>query len=874
MGEVYRARDVRLGRAVALKVLPPEFAEDAERLRRFEQEARTASALNHPGIVVVHDVGTQDGVSFLVQELVEGETLGSALRRGALPVRKAVDYAVQVARGLAAAHAQGIIHRDLKPENFIVTQDGHVKILDFGLAKAAPVFAPEQTTMTGSPALHTSPGVILGTLGYMSPEQLRGQAADTRSDLFSFGAVLYEMLAGRRPFAGDTAADTASAILGQDPAELVATGHVVPAGIERIVMRCLAKRPEERFQSARDLAFALEGLSETTSGSGGVPARPAAKRRRPWLALAGAGAAVVALGAFALALARRPPAANLVAARFTVMLPGGASASRFATANSLALSPDGRQLALVAITGGRPVLWVRVLDNMVPTPLEGTEGAASPFWSPDGRAIAFFAGGKLKKIAVSGGPAETICDAAFGSSGTWGPDGTVLYTEWGGEREGLYRVSSRGGTPSALELRTAAGPEVGIAWPAFLPDGRRFVYLSGSFARRPTRTIAVASVDSPEARHAAAADSQPVPVAGSRLLFVREGTLLAQTFDPGGARLLGDPTPLVDLVWYLRPSGSAEFTASPDGRVLAFREPPSPGRLAWLDRSGREVGAVGPAGFVDNPRISPDGTRVAFEVADPRAGGNDVWIHDLARGVRSRFTLDPLDANQPVWSPDGERLLYGSSAHGRPLHMMIKRADGSGSEEEVVRTNEAQLPQDWSPDGRWILFGDQSPARRPRRQLWLLPLEGERRPEPLESAPVSRYDGRFSPDGRSVAFVSEETGRPEVFIAPLRRPGPRQQVSTEGGLAPRWRKDGRELYYFSSQGQLTAVALDASPDLRAAPPRPLFSLETSPGWASAGGGAAVRYDVDTRGERFLCVVGPGSLPPIVVAIGWDVARKE
>jgi dipeptidyl aminopeptidase/acylaminoacyl peptidase len=426
-----------------------------------------------------------------------------------------------------------------------------------------------------------------------------------------------------------------------------------------------------------------------------------------------------------------------------------------------------------------------------------------------------------------------------------------------------------------VPLRTAAGPERGIGWPAFLSDGRRFVYLSGVFTGAPTRIVGIASLDSPDARHLAPADSRPIPLRDS-LLYVREGTLLAQPFDPGRTHGHGDPKPVVELVWFMRSTGAAEFAASADGQVLAFRVPPPLTRLVWLDRGGREVGTVVPPGPVDNPRLSPDGTRVAFEVSDPRAGARDVWIEDLVRGGRSRVTLDPIDAGAPVWSPDGERLLYASASQRvGPLQLRIRHADGSGGDTEIVRTNGVQLPQDWSSDGRWVLFGDQSPARRPPRDLWLVPVDGSRDPRPLEDTPVSRSDGRFSPDGEVVAFVSDETGGPEIVIAPRRGVGRRRQVSTGGGLSPRWRKDGRELFYFSPTGRLMAVSLPDGPQGGAAPPRELFVLPGSPGsWGTAAMVAGVRYDVDARGERFLVSLAEEGPAPIVLATGWQTARGE
>ncbi|MET0554320.1 MAG: protein kinase [Vicinamibacteria bacterium] len=872
MGEVYRARDARLDRDVAVKVLRGDVP-IRERVARFEREARAAGGLSHPNVLTVHDVGTHDGAPYLVTELLTGQTLREWLEKGALAPRKAVEVAVQMARGLAAAHDKGIVHRDVKPANVFVCHDGRVKILDFGLAHvtAAPGSALETQSLAEQGRL-TAEGTLLGTIAYMSPEQARQQEVDARSDVFSLGTVCYEMLAGRRPFVGASPADTLSAILRSEPPSIEPERGPVPPWLERIVRRCLEKEPAERFQSARDVAFALDALDGTSGVS--VAAAPRAPARRRALALAALAGAALAT-AVALALPRRAADA-VVPVSFELELPAGVTPARSATTTSLALSPDGTRLALVAAEHGRTMLWLRPVGQRTAKALAGTENAASPFWSPDGRSLAFFANGSLRKVPVAGGPVETLCDAAFGNSGTWGTDGTVLFTEWAGERRGLHRVSSAGGTPRAVPLSTAAGPEVGIAWPSFLPDGRRFVYLSGAFGLAPARTLGLASLDSPDARHFGPGDSQPVPVGEGRILYVREGTLVLRRLDAERAELVGEPEPVVDLVSFLRPTGAAEFNASANGRALAFRAPPAATRLVWFDRTGREVGTVGPPGFVDNPRLSPDGTRVGIEVTDQRKGGRDVWIHDLARDVRSRVTFDPLDSGNPIWSPDGTRLLYMSASQDAGMvKMRIRPVDAPGDEIGVVETEGVQLAQDWSPDGRWILFQDQSPARRPPTDLWLVPADGSRGPQTLEATAFGRSDGRFSPDGRHVAFVSAETGRPEIVIAPAGRAGRRQQVSTDGGRAPRWRRDGRELFYYSLGGRVMTVPLGPGPEPQAGAPQVLFALSTFPGnFGTSGVTAGLKYDVDARGERFLVNVADSGPPPVVVSIGWQPARKD
>jgi eukaryotic-like serine/threonine-protein kinase len=875
MGEVYRARDTRLGRDVAVKVLPPELASDPDRLRRFEQEARAVAALDHPNILSLHDVGTHAGSPYLVTELLEGESLRARLGGGALPPRKAVEVAAQVCSGLAAAHDKGIVHRDLKPENLFLTGEGRVKILDFGLAKLAGGRQAEAAE-PGSTVGETRSGTLLGTVPYMSPEQVRGQPADHRSDLFSLGCVLYEMLTGQRAFARDTAADTMSAILSEEPPELTAVRPGVPPPLARVVGHCLEKRPEERFQSARDLAFNLQTAVAAASGeapsgkeAGGAHPRGRSRERVAWgVALV---VAVAAIGALA-ALARSRRAAVVEPIRFAVTAPEGMSLISDGTA--LAVSPDGRQLVFTVMDGSGTIrLWLRPLDSLTARPLAGTEGATLPFWSPDGRFVAFFAKGKLRKLRAAGGAPEVICDAADGRGGSWGRDGVIVFAPI--STGPLLRVTADGGQPVEVAQPDRSRGENGLRFPCFLPDGRHFLYVSTP-RTRDGFDVSVGSLDSGERRPVLSALSAPVYAEPGFLLFALGDRLVAQRFDPSRRQLVGAAVPLGDVPPWPMFDAGATFSASANGVLAHPASSPPATELVWLDRAGRQTGRIPlPPGNYSNPSLSPDGrwatvTKVASSVR------NDLWLVDLERSLTTRLTLDGLVAPgwgmavPVVWSPDSTRVAYCYDRSGVQDVYQIQ-VNGDGGPQPLVQSEVGfKYPLAWSPDGAYLVFTQ--PGEAGVYDLWLLPLEGDRTPVPFLRTPFSEDFVAFSPDGRWLAYDSDETGAQEIYVRSFPVPGEKYRVSTSGGTVVQWSSDGRELVffslsqYYSGSGPVYAVEVETGGAFRAGTPRVLF---TPPRDLS---GLVATADL----SRFLATVPTEGEAPasLAVTVNWPAALER
>ncbi|OFW15662.1 MAG: hypothetical protein A3H29_18405 [Acidobacteria bacterium RIFCSPLOWO2_02_FULL_67_21] len=899
MGEVYRARDTRLGRDVAVKVLPATASTDPERLRRFEQEARAAAALSHPNILAVYDIGRHpstgsgQAVPYIVSELLSGSSLrerigqtgggarsssGSgapslgeraepAEERDGLSVRRAVDYATQIARGLAAAHAQQITHRDLKPENIFVTGDGRVKILDFGIAKltqATPALADASPDTTADPG--TGPGLLLGTVGYMAPEQARGQTVDHRSDIFAFGAILYEMLAGQRAFAGATPVETLSAILQKDPPDLPAAERHIPPALVRIVERCLEKDPAARFQSTTDLAFALEALAgysgESPAHHAPAPAgvgRVVTRERIAWVA-------IVVAAAVALLASRGPAATDAPLMRLELTTPPGG------TPESIALSPDGRQIVYAAEVDGRQTLYLRSLDDPVARPLAGTDGASSPFWSPDGRSIAFVADNQLKRLDISGGAPQVLTANAL-SGGSWSSEGVILFRTNRGQAAGIYRISAAGG--EAVEVTRTTAQQSSHARPAFLPDGNHFLYIAQAGA--PPGAY-VAALDAPEPRFLVDATQVAYSPSG-HLLFVRQGTLYAQRFDAGARTLSGEPVPLAQQV--LETGGNAGQTLSAsDGGLVAFRAASGVARrqLAWFDRAGRL------SSLIDTPdtaqpeslTLSPDGKQIAFYRTIDR--NLDVWLFEVGRGIASRFTFDPAGDMFPIWSPDGDRVAFASNRGKNAYNLYQKLAGGAGADELLLDMPLSGFPLHWSPDGRYLLYRVVDPVTV--RDLWALPLDGERdarRPFPVVNTPFEDFDGRFSPDGRWLAYGSTASGRAEIYVQPFPNATGRWQISTAGGGQPHWRRDGRELYYVAPDGAIVAVPIALGADARppeVAAPVALFTSRLPTGLA--GTFALHQYAVTADGQRFLIIVttGEAATVPITLLVNWTAAIGE
>jgi|GEM_PF-281928 len=863
MGVVYAARDTRLGRKVALKLLPTFFSRDEDRLRRFEQEAQAASALSHPNILSIYDTGTHDGSPYVVSELLEGETLRDRLAGGAaLPQRKAIDYALQIARGLAAAQTRGIIHRDLKPENIFVTKDGRVKILDFGLAKlVAPVGGSESQTDVPTRKVKTESGMIMGTAPYMSPEQVRGQPTDHRSDIFSFGAVLYEMLSGRRAFHGDSTVETMNAILKEEPPDLSEINASVSPMLSRLVHHCLEKKPAERFHSASDLAFALESLTGVSSSTSQAltPARAGFinRERAAWIA-----AGVLLLSAIALFFFYfRRPSAEAKVIRFIVSPPENAVFEVEDFPYPVAVSPDGRRLALATRVEGRVQLWLRSLDSPNAQPLSGTDGGSAPFWSPDSRFIGFFAEGKLKKVDVENGAVQLVCDAGVGpNNATWNSEGVILFSI---SQSGLFRVAAAGGDP--VQVRKPNTPqEIALFWPQFLPDGRHFFYTELSI--EGAKTI-VGSLDAGETKLLMKGTSRVVYVSPGYLLYVREGTLLAHPFDAKTLSLTGEPTPIAEHIKNFSPTGSAAFSVSETG-VLAFQSGTVVSRLILFNRAGQEVGSVGAsAGFVA-PRFSPDGQKVAVTITDPRTGTNDIWIYDLARGAATRFTFEAGTENRPIWSPDGRALAFTADAKGRPPHVHLKSLNDAGTGAGLVEPSWVQAACDWSKDGQ-LIYEEWSPETG--ADLFLLPMLGERgKPVLFLRTRFNESDARFSPDEKWVAYISDESGKKEIYVRSRTAPLEKWQVSNAGGVNPVWKRDGKELFYISTDSQLMAVPVKTGNAFEAGTPIPLFRVATHRKEYEVA-----PYDVAPDGQRFIVnsLSGAPALP-INVVINWTSELKR
>jgi Tol biopolymer transport system component len=857
MGEVYRAKDPRLAREVAIKILPEEFFEGEERRQRFEREARLLAALNHPGIAAIYSFEEIPSASssstrhIIVMELVEGENLRVRMRAGGISAREALDVAVQIARGLAAAHAKGIVHRDLKPENVVVSKDGRVKILDFGLAKlSARAGAGDDLSSDGTRSLLTEAGAVFGTVGYMSPEQVRGEPVDGRSDIFSFGTLLYELLAGKNPFRAATPAETMTAILRHD---VPAIADAAPA-LSLIVARCLEKKPERRFHSAEDLAFALVSFSGSTAGPS-VSGPNARSTRRSRGALAAACSAGLALGASAVLLwGRAPGAIPARPLRFTIPPPEGSSFFYQYESATVAVSPDGSQVVFVAADskGGRR-LWLRPLSAIEPRPIAGTEGALSVFWSPDGTSLGFFAEKKLRRLDLPGGAPVTICEdtGGGGKAGTWGRGGDILFSSVQGDA--IYRVSASGGAAAVVLKPDAAAGETRDVWPWFLPDGVRYLF----FARSEDGARVMLAEPGRPSRLVLKAGSLVQYSDPGYLLFVNEGVLLGQRFDARTGRVSGPPVSVAEHVSYFMSTGSASFATSRGG-TLVFQPQSDVHRLVWFDRSGRELGTVGQPSRLLTVFVPPDGRPVLFDRARRDLGTYDVWSYDADRNVESRVTSAPDTEFGARWLPGGRTIVY-SSVLGRNPHI-VRRDLTTGKEDEILPRGGFQVAADVSPDGKTLLYFE-----RPDRgafDLWTLPLAGGGAPHRFLEAAFASDDARFSPDGRFVAIVSGESGRSEAYVVPYPGPGEKTRVSSGGAEIVRWSRDGRELLFVGADGRLMAAPVKTSPSLQIGEPKALFELKGRSNWKS--------FDVSADGKRFLAVVPEvvADREPLSVVVNW------
>jgi Tol biopolymer transport system component len=856
MGEVYKAKDTRLERTVAVKVLPSHKSASTEVRQRFEREAKAISQLSHPHICALYDVGSHEGTEYLVMELLEGETLAARLAKGALSLEQTLRFGVEIADALDKAHRQGIVHRDLKPDNVMLTKSG-VKLLDFGLAKVMAAGQPQSgltslPTMAGAPNL-TQQGTILGTFQYMAPEQLEGGEADTRSDIFAFGAVVYEMATGTKAFSGKSQASLISAIMKEEPAAISSISPLTPPALERVVRTCLAKDPEDRWQSAHDIGRELKWIAEGSQA--GVPAQVVSRRgSRERVAWSAVGVCLLLAAAAAFALLWRRPAAHAGVVRLSLETPAKAPFESFDHAT---LSPDGRLIAFIARTeSGKRSIWIRPLSSLSVTALPGTDDALQLFWSPNSASIGFFAEGKLKRIEASGGPPQVLADAPNPSGGTWNGNDVILFA--GNQYEVIQRVAAAGG---AVTAATKLGPhEDQHIWPCFLPDGRHFVFL-GDASATVNHSIRLGSLGSSDSVQLVSPAVTSLSFASPDwLLFVRSGTLVAQRLDVKARKLVGEPTLLGERIASIDTLHGFEFSVSQTG-VLLYRSANPELQLAWFDRSGKRQGDVGEPARYGRFELSPDEKRIVFERIDADGRHGNLWLQDLTRGSTSRLTATAGSDYSPIWSPDGSKILFASARPG--LSDLFEIAAGGGSmERQVLHDAQDKNALDWARDGRFALFLSISPATR--EDIWILPLSGEGKPMPIVSTRFSEADAQISPDCRWFAFSSDESGPPEIYVQSLADASKRFQVSSSGGARPRWRGDGKELFFLAGS-TLQSVSFNTGASMESGTPKNLFRL---PLWED--------YAITRDGQRILVATSVEENPvfPPTVVLNWAADLKR
>jgi Tol biopolymer transport system component/tRNA A-37 threonylcarbamoyl transferase component Bud32 len=874
MGEVYQARDTRLNRTVAIKILRARLADNAESRDRFEREARMIASLNHPHICTLHDIGHHGGMDYLVMEFLEGETLASRLSKGPLALEQTLQYAIQIADALDKAHRRGMTHRDLKPGNIMLTKSG-AKLLDFGLAKlkqgaSAPgVLHSRLSTAENS---ITARGAIVGTLQYMAPEQLEGRDTDARTDIFALGAVIYEMATGKRAFEGKSQASIIAKILEIDPPPIRSLLPMTPLALDRVVTTCLAKDPDHRLQSVQDLKLELEwirdAVAEPSELAGAAP-RAGWRRARPWT-LFGATALVLAVFAwmYETGIKNARPAEPV---RLQIPMPAKPS---LRLTGALALSPDGRQLAFAATSAdGIPRVWIRALNSLAIRALPGTESVGALLsWSPDSRFIAFDAAGKLQKVNISGGPAETICSLTLmGVGGSWNQDGVIIFGQFGGP---IMRVPAAGGVATPLTVLDKAHGDVAHTEPYFLPDGRRFLYIRDMGS---DGAISVGSLDAkPEQQDFKKLMQASLGVAYApssdpgigQMLFLRGPTLLAQPFDARHLKISGDPVRVLEeplaQFW-----DTGAFSVSANGTLAYWPLGNTESQLTWFDAQGKILGTVGQPGSYGTLALSTDGTQAVVSRIAPDLS-QSLWLLNISRGTTTRFDLNPSEAETAVWAPDGRSIIFSSIQAGKMNDLYEMKLTGGAGAVEMIKSNEAKFPLSWSPDGRFLLY--ESVGGQTNNDLWLLPLEGRQMPVPFLRTEFDERDGHFSPDGRWVAYASNESGRYEVYVRPfssgvLISAGAKWLISSNGGDSPMWRQDGKELFYIDLEGRLMAVGLTAGSDFQAGGPKALFH--------APAGAAAGRWAPSPDGKRFLFLAPETQeQAPLTVVLNWQAGLKK
>ena len=907
MGEVYRAYDTRLKRDVALKILPESFANDPERLARFQREAEMLASLNHPNIAAIYGIEeaptTRDEsvarrlqpalteeqpTRALVLELVEGETLAERIARGPIPREDALPIAKEIAEALEAAHESGVIHRDLKPANIKVRGDGAVKVLDFGLAKladasaspGAPLLLSNSPTLT-SPAINTGVGVLLGTAAYMAPEQARGRAVDRRVDIWAFGCVLFEMLSGRRAFEGEDVAETLGAVIHKEPAWKALPADT-PAWLRTLLRRCLQKDPRKRLPHIGVARIDIDdtpadGARPSDSATGIPRHRMWSDVRFAWSATAFAVAAAIVLGVVTYLADETEDA---LVTRTSILPPAGIRWANLPPNTSLSLSPDGRRLAFLGTDANGTRLWVRPIGAVTAQPLAGTEGVVLAAWSPDSRFLAFVAGGSLRKMDASGGPSIRLADKATNFGLAWSPQGDILFAPDGAGP--LFRVSASGGEPSPATTLDQTNGETGHGSPFFLPDGRRFLYAvraNTPDANEPRGvSVYVGSLDAGE-RRLLLQGAYNAQYASGYLLFTRDATLMAQPFDAGRLELTGEAVPLAEQLRLGGATGRAAAVSASQATTLVYQTGPAGYRsqLTWYDRAGKPVGSIGEPADQISIELSPDGTRALASLSDGSRRTRDLWIYDLRRGLRTRFTFDPANESVGAWSPDGERVVFNSSRRAGSFDLYQKASDGSGREELLVSDDHTKEPHGWSPDGRTLAYS--AVDARTLQDLWTVGLTGEHKPAVFLQTPFIDVRPRISPDGRWLAYSSNESGRAEIYVTTFPNGSGKWQVSTAGGNFPRWRKDGKEIFYLSPDNALTVAVLStAGATFQVSNVQRLFEIR--PGQSGiAGQGVAqggYAYDVSADGQRFLVntLVEEDYTEPLTLLVNWPALLRR
>jgi eukaryotic-like serine/threonine-protein kinase len=896
MGEVYRAKDTRLDRTVAVKILPAHLSDNPEAKQRFEREARTISSLNHPHICVLHDVGSQDGTDYLVMEYAQGETLDSRLQKGPLPLKQALEYGMEICDALEKAHRAGIVHRDLKPGNIMLTASG-AKLLDFGLAKpAAAMFGAQPITNAGNltpstPTMNlsalaapaaplTQQGTIVGTFQYMAPELLQGREADARSDIFSFGCVLYEMITGRRAFEGKSQISVASSILEKDPEPLATLQPTTPQALDHVVLGCLAKDPEARWQNAADIARDLRWIA--TNGSS-ISTAPPVRLRQRWREYLLSAAVVAALLAALVwsNLRQHEPARTLRS-----YLPPPAETGFDFTGDFSgppAITSDGTAIAFCARTAKeKDSIWVQSLNELTAKKLEGTEGAIFPFWSGDGKFVGFFADGHLKKVPASGGPVTILAEAPNARGGAWNQDNVIIYEP--DYRDSLWRISAAGGTPVRL-TQLESGKHTTHRWPSFLPDGKHFMFFATNHSGNSEQGIYFGSLQDGSYKHVLEADSD-AQYASGYLLYHLQSALLAQKFDPTNGVVSGDPVPVANFVEYDTGTWHTTFAASQNGLLLYETGSKALGTdLVWMDRSGKTLGKVAERAFYKGSgRLSPDGKRLAISMGDPQA---DIWVFDLARGSRTRLTFGGATHLEPSWSADGQRVVYTKQTGATVTtgtSLCARLANGGGQEEVLMQGNPSSeartlLSPQWSPDARYLVHTEQSGPSG--AGVWALPIAGatdgemktgEKKPVAILQAPSPQariVQFRLSPDGRWLAYSSTESGREEIYVTHFPSGAGRWQVSQNGGTFPAWRSDSKEIYFFGLDGAFQSASVNTkSEEFELEQLRTLFQINYSSPLGTP-------YDVTPDGQRFVFATYAESVStPLVLVTNWAADLKK